>query len=668
MSRVRVLLWFLATLVVLAAGTEILRQQRATSVAVIAGPDPDVEGYDETAAESWPRPSFAEHAAPFLARHCRGCHSRERARGGIVLEAQPEADPALWRRAAAAVQAGRMPPPGRPRPEPAETDLFGLWLADALSGEDRAARAHSRRLNRSEYNNTIRDLLGIQFCPADDFPADDTSDGFDTSAGVLSVSPTLIEKYLHAAEQVVESAANDPQVWRRLSTPPVEDYIPYVLRGTPPQRNDAVKVVRPQPADDQAVSRAGEIDRTYAALQTFADRAYRRPITHTEMYRLMRFVETALNDGEQADAGLKLALKTVLVSPHFLFRMEADPDHLTSDFELAARLSYFLWSSMPDEELFRLAAAGQVRDARILVQQVRRMLRDPRSRALAENFGGQWLQTRALTGSAPDPALFPHFDNELRRAMQEETERFLDCLIRDDRSVQELLTADYTFVNERLARHYGLAGVQGSEFRRVSLAGMPRAGVLTHASVLTVTSGPTRTSPVKRGRWMLETILGAPIPAPPPGADDLKTSAGRTRTLRERLEQHRSRPECASCHAHMDPLGYALENFDAVGAWRDRDGEMTIDPSGTLPDGQRFRGVAELRAILTEQPDRFTCCLTERLLVYALGRGLTPADRPAVSRIVRHAGRNRHRFSSLLIAIVRSDLFQKHNSRPGGVP
>jgi hypothetical protein len=661
-------LWLLAALVVLAGGIEVIRQLRVPPAAAVAGPDPDVEGYDETAAEGWPRPSFAEHAAPFLARHCRGCHSRERARGGVVLDAQPGTDPALWRRVAAAVQSGRMPPAGRPRPGQAEADLFSLWLADALPGDDRAARAGIRRLNRGEYNNTIRDLVGVYFRPADDFPADDTGDGFDTIGGVLSVSPTLIEKYLLAAEKVVESAAADPQLWRRLSTPPVGDYIPYVLRGVPPLSNDAVKAPRQEPADGPTASRAAEIDRTYAALRAFADRAYRRPVTHAEMYRLMRFVEAALNGAEEADAGLKLAVKAVLVSPHFLFRIEADPDRPTSDFGLATRLSYFLWSSMPDEELFRLAAGGQLRDARTLVRQVRRMLRDPRSRALAENFGGQWLQTRALAQSAPDPALFSRFDDELRAAMQGETEHFIDFLIREDRSVLEVLTADFTFVNERLARHYGIPGVRGEEFRRVPLAGTPRAGVLTHAGVLTVTSGPTRTSPVKRGKWMLENVLGTPVPSPPPGVDDLKVQGAKALTLRERLEQHRSRVGCASCHARMDPLGYGLENFDAVGAWRDRDGETPIDPSGTLPDGQRFRGVAELRAILTEQPERFARCLTEKLLVYSLGRGLTPADRPAVNRIVRHAGRNGYRFSSLVIALVRSDPFQKRNIRPGGVP
>jgi hypothetical protein len=537
-----------------------------------------------------------------------------------------------------------------------------------VAGAERAERGSVRRLNRAEYNNTLRDLLGVSFRPADDFPADDTSDGFDTIAGALSVSPTLVEKYLLAAERAVAAAAGDPRLWRRLRTPPAQDDVPFVLRGPPPRRNDPVKGLRPDAADGAAALRALEIDRAYAALQAFTDRAYRRPVTHAEMARLMRFVETALLGGESADAGLKLAIQAVLVSPHFLFRVEAHAEGPASDFALAARLSYFLWSSTPDGELYRLAARGELREPRTLVRQVRRMLHDPRSRSLAENFGGQWLQTRALPASAPDPALFPQFDNDLRAAMRQETERFLDFLVRTDRSILELLGADYTFVNERLARHYGLAGVRGERFRRVPLAGTPRGGILTHASVLTATSGPTRTSPVKRGRWVLENILGSAVPPPPPGVDDLRAPAGPALSLRRRLEQHRSRAGCASCHARMDALGCGLENFDAVGAWRDRDGGAAVDASGELPDGQRFAGAAGLRAGLLRRPDRFARCLTEKLLVYALGRPLTAADRPAVDRIVRHAGRNGYRFSSLLVALVRSDLFLQPGHRPGAVP
>jgi hypothetical protein len=299
-----------------------------------------------------------------------------------------------------------------------------------------------------------------------------------------------------------------------------------------------------------------------------------------------------------------------------------------------------------------------------LAAQVRRMLKDPKSRALAEYFAGQWLQTRALAEAARDPVRFPGFDADLVRAMRIETELYFDHIVREDRGVVELLTADYTFVNERLARHYGIAGVSGEEFRKVSLAGTGRAGVLTHASVLTVTSGPTRTSPVRRGKWLLENVLGTPAPTPPPGVDGLKDDhGGKPATLRERFDRHRSRAECAACHARLDPLGFGLENFDAVGAWRDRDGELPIDASGMLPDGRPFHGPGELITALAERPDDFARCLTQKLFTYGLGRSLGPADRSAVDRVVRHAAQNNYRFSSLVIALVRSDPFQVRRAR-----
>jgi mono/diheme cytochrome c family protein len=630
--------------------------------------DPDVEGYDADRTADAPPPSFAAQIAPVLARYCADCHSPARAKGGFSLPAHPDetaavADRVVWQRVAEAVRSGRMPPPGKPRPTPAEFDAFTAWLDHVTAGSHNPGRVTLRRLNRAEYNNTIRDLVGVAFAPAADFPADDTGDGFDTIGDVLSVSPTLIEKYLTAAEAAIDAVAADPQLWNRLLTAPTEDYVPFVLRGAPPLRDMAIKGTLPAPADEQAAA----IERTYFALQAFADRAYRRPVTQAEMSRLMRFVEDTVNAGERADAGLKLALKAVLVSPHFLFKVELDrpADPRLTDFELATRLSYFLWSSMPDEELFRLAAGGELHDPRTLVAQVRRMLQDSRSRALAENFAGQWLQTRALAEVTRDPARFPGFNADLVQAMRTETELFFDHVVREDRGVTELLTADSTFANERLARHYGIAGVSGDQFRRVSLAGTGRAGVLTHASVLTVTAGPTRTSATKRGKWVLENVLGTPAPTPPPGVDNLKDDpGGRPATLREQLDRHRARSECASCHARLDPLGFGLENFDAVGAWRDREGDAPVDASGTLPDGRGFRDPGELIAALAERPNDFARCLAQKLLTYGLGRSLEPADRSAVDRIVRHAARNGYRFSSLVIALVRSDPFQLRGVRP----
>jgi Protein of unknown function (DUF1592)/Protein of unknown function (DUF1588)/Protein of unknown function (DUF1587)/Protein of unknown function (DUF1585)/Protein of unknown function (DUF1595) len=676
MRRTRIVLLWLCGVAALTALAVILtllaRRFEPSPRADVEAPDPDIEGYDSgTRAEHEPRPAFATQAAPFLARHCTSCHAVERPKGHVVLafpnEAAAIADLAVWSKVAEALRSGRMPPPDRPRPDPAEVSAFMAWLDGALSdgsGHRNPNRVTLRRLNRAEYNNTIRDLVGVRFRPADDFPADDSGDGFDTVGDVLSVSPTLIEKYLIAAEAVVEASAKDPELWQKLTTPPTEDYIPFVLRGVPPQRAAAVKTLRLETTNDQGAGKATEIDRAYYALQAFADRAYRCPVTHQEMYRLMRFVETALARGGGTDAGLKLAFEAILISPHFLFKMEPDPpptgpdsDRRLTDFELATRLSYFLWSSMPDEELFRLAAGGKLHDPRNLVGQVRRMLRDNKSRALAENFAGQWLQTRALAEVTRDLERFPAFDENLRQAMREETDLFFDHVARTDQNVLDLLLGEYTFVNERLAQHYGLSGVTGREFRRVSLAGTGRAGVLTHASVLTVTSGPTRTSPVKRGKWLLDNILGMPPPPPPPGADTLKDPTGTATTLRERLELHRSRPECASCHARMDPLGYGLESFDAVGTWREREGNAPVDASGTMPDGRPFRGASELRTRLAEKPDDFVRCLTEKLMTYALGRGLTLSDRPAIDWVVRHAARNNYRFFSLVIALVRSNVF-----------
>jgi Protein of unknown function (DUF1592)/Protein of unknown function (DUF1588)/Protein of unknown function (DUF1587)/Protein of unknown function (DUF1585)/Protein of unknown function (DUF1595)/Planctomycete cytochrome C len=669
MSRRRLTLGLGIALVAAAAGIMLPRPafRHDSAPAKIEGPawDPDVDGEVDAPAQDGPPLNFAAHVEPVLARFCSGCHNPERAKGGFVLAAYPNeaaaaADHGVWERVARAVRSGLMPPADRPRPDAAESAAFTAWLDKAASPAGVSGRVTLRRLNRTEYNNTIRTLFGIEFRPADDFPADDTGEGFDTIGDVLSVSPTLVEKYLTAAESVIATAARDSRAWKRIANPPAEDYIPFVLRGVPPQRANAVKDARIV-ADD----RAAEIDRTYSALQAFADRAYRRPVTHPEMYRLMRFVETALNQGEGIEAGFQLALKAILLSPHFLFKVEADPALVRggqipngaarrlTDFELATRLSYFLWSSMPDEELFRAAARGALHESRTLAAEVRRMLRDPKSRALAENFASQWLQTRALDEVTRDPAQFPAFDPNLVRAMRAETELFFDHVVRDDRSVLELLTGDYTFVNERLARHYGIAEVSGEDYRQVSLTGTGRAGVITHASILTITSGPTRTSPVKRGKWLLENVLGVSAPAPPPGVDGLKDDRdGNPATLRERLARHRSRAECASCHARLDPLGYGLENFDAVGAWRERDGADPIDPSGALPDGRSFRGAGELNSALADRPADFTRCLTRKLLTYALGRPLGPGDQPAVDQIARHAARNRYRFSSLTIALV----------------
>jgi len=365
--------------------------------------------------------------------------------------------------------------------------------------------------------------------------------------------------------------------------------------------------------------------------------------------------------GDLFDEGIRLALQAVLVSPSFLFRIERKPaaGSEVDEYALASRLSYFLWSSMPDEVLLRAAADKTLRKPDVLAAQVRRMLADPKSSALVDNFASQWLQLRALARSAPDPERFPKVDEELLDFMKKETTLLVQAVIREDRSVLDFLNANFTYLNGALARHYGIPGVSGEDFRRVELAGDQRRGVLTHGSVLTVSSYPTRTSPVLRGKWVLDNLLGTPPPPPPPEVPELTESGvGASVSLRERLEQHRANPACASCHEQMDPIGFGLETFDAVGAWRTHDGKIPIDASGKLPNGRSFRGPGELIANLGANPELFTRNITERLLTYALGRGLEQDDAPAVEQICRRLAPDNHRFLSLVLAIVNSRPFQ----------
>jgi hypothetical protein len=397
----------------------------------------------------------------------------------------------------------------------------------------------------------------------------------------------------------------------------------------------------------------------------FAKRAYRRPVTAAEVERLMRLYDLGRKNGETFEGAVAQALKAVLVSPNFLFRGELQPEpdnpksvHAVNEFALASRLSYFLWSTMPDDELFALAERGQLR--RNLDAQVRRMLKDPKSKALVENFAGQWLQLRNLAIIQPDKKLFPGYDAKLRAAMARETELLFEHVMRQDRSVFEFLTADYTFVNERLARHYGIAGVSGEEFQRVNLKGTPRAGVLTHASILTLTSNPTRTSPVKRGKWVLENLLATPPPPPAPNVPELEDQKQLTGTLRQKMEQHRANPTCASCHTKMDAIGFGLENYDAIGAFRAQDAGAAIDPSGELSATEKFQGPVDLAKLLaTKKQDDYVRCLVEKMLTYALGRGLEYYDRNAVKSIADGLAKRRHTFSGLVLEVVNSVPFQK---------
>jgi hypothetical protein len=736
-----------------------------------------------------PPAGFDKTVQPVLAKTCAPCHNDQLSSGGLNLKAF--INPAslaehrdAWERILGKVRSGEMPPKGVPRPEPQIKALM-QFLEDEFERADRRmppdpGRVTARRLNRVEYSNTIRDLLGVDFRAEKDFPTDDSGHGFDNIGDVLTISPVLMEKYIHAAERISSRAIGaDPlpkkpleyeysrrnRNIRRLDASAIEaahrvewdgEYIirvglsgerardakpvqfefrmdgkllhsmmvetkpsglvyfnPYseaemrlflpegdhvfraafvndeFIKTIPPadalsdKRNkfpSSITFQGPYPANVEKASRkrilicdpesgAACVDRI---VSTLARRAYRRPVTKAEIAALTRFVGLAKAEGQTAEQGVQLAIQAMLVSPHFLFRIERNPaptDPLrvnrVSDVELASRLSYFLWSSMPDDTLLAVAESGKLRAPGVLAAQVDRMLKDERSAALAANFAGQWLETRNLDTVNPDPTRFPEWGPELREAMRTETRMFFDAMLRENRPVSEFLDARFTFLNERLAKHYGIEGVDGPDFRRVDLTTDQRGGILSHASVLTVSSYPTRTSPVIRGKWVLENILGAPPPPPPdnvPAIDD--GTVGLTGSTRQKLEQHRADPTCASCHTRMDNLGFGLENYDAVGKWRTTEGKFPVDATGELPGGKTFRNPAELRVLLLDDLPEFSRTLTEKMLTYALGRGLERYDRRTVTDIQRKLAANGYRFRTLVDEIVASLPFQ---SRRGEV-
>jgi hypothetical protein len=436
---------------------------------------------------------------------------------------------------------------------------------------------------------------------------------------------------------------------------------PYNVQGpgTTPSRERIFLCHPAQDAEEQAC--AAKI------ISNFAHRAYRRPPTADDLQQLLALYRLGAESGG-FEAGVRLTLQKILVSPEFIFRMEFDPPdaapgsvYRISDVELASRLSFFLWSSIPDDELLAVAERGGLGDASVLEGQVRRMLADPRARALVTNFAGQWLFLRNIARIQPDPAAFPSFDENLRQALGQETELLIESTLREDRSVVDLLTTDYTFVNQRLAEHYGIEGIYGSEFRRVAITDPKRKGLLGQASILAVTSYPNRTAPTIRGKWVLEQLLGLPPPPPPPNVPSLKEDATtRTLSMRQRMEQHRANPNCAVCHRVMDPIGFSLENFDGLGRWRDSigGGAGRIDSAGALPDGTRFDGPEGLRDVLLSKKDQFVETFAERLMTYALGRGVEEYDGSALRKITRQAAANDNRWSSIILGIVKSAPFQ----------
>ena len=787
---------------------------------------------------------FDKTIQPFLTENCIACHNTKKASGELNLELFKTAAAVLehrdqWEHVLLKLRTGEMPPKGLPRPDAAELKAVMSWLEAEFERADRMAkpdpgRVTARRLNRAEYNNTVRDLLGVSFKPADDFPQDDSGYGFDNIGDVLSLSPVLMEKYLTAAETVARTAVFGaeqlkPRVERlrpptgriKSSTTPLTDYdltglslpnswhythrfpaeadynfkvflggvrpagsepLPLALwidgkqvqhfdfdpdgiasfsedrqdfgsmtydfrarvpagdhwvaisiqrlyEGLPPSYNGPNPSKRPIPpkpefrvpkrplpperiaelkkqfearmAEKVPVNEArvtgvdviGPYNQTKGAsadsqkkvfvcghteghhqptcaskiIGNLAHHAYRRPVAPEEISKLSALVAMAQKQGDSFEEGLVQAIQAMLVSPHFLFRIEQDRKATTAEamrpvgqHELASRLSYFLWSSMPDDELLRLADEQKLRKPEVLAAQVQRMLKDPKSSSLVENFAGQWLELRRLESAKPDRERFPQFDEYFRMSIRRETESFFEYIVRQDRPLLDFIDADYTFLNERLARFYNIPGVTGPEFRKVTLpADCNRGGILTQASVLTVSSYATRTSVVLRGKWVLENVLNAPPPPPPPGVPLLdETKIGSAASLRQQMELHRTNPTCAACHARLDPLGFGLENFDAIGGWRSMDGKFPIDPSGILPDGRSFNGIAGLKTILKADRNAFTEGVTDKLLTYALGRGLERYDRVTVKQIARNVAAKEYKFSSLVMEIVNSLPFQ----------
>jgi hypothetical protein len=503
-------------------------------------------------------------------------------------------------------------------------------------GPSDPGRVTLRRLSRLEYDNTVRDLTGTTLRPAEQFPADDIAHGFDNNGDALSLSPLHLFMYQRAAEAIAEEA----------------------VRPGNPQRA-RLFVCQPITGRDQLCTRR--------ILEAFARRAWRRPVTGEELDRLNALAAEAQEQG--FEQGIALGLQAVLLSPHFLFRVELDPDpaslapHRLTDHELAARLSYFLWSSTPDDTLLALADAGRLGRENELRAQVARMLDSTRSAALLDGFVTQWLQLGKLSAFMPDPGLYPDLDDELRQAMRTETRLFLqEFLSPGGPPAERLLTADFTYLNGRLARHYGLP-FAGSGFRRVLLRGGVRGGLLTQGSLLAGTSLPTRTSPVKRGKWVLEQLLCSDVPPPPPGVEGLPGADDSPGTLRQRLEEHRRKPACASCHSLMDPIGLALENFDAIGAFRGEDQGEPIDASGVLPDGTPIRGPRELAAALARD-SRFGRCLVQKLYTYALGRTPTPDDQERITQMTMQSSHSGHRLRELITGIVLSDAFRSRRGEP----
>jgi hypothetical protein len=590
---------------------------------------------------------------PLLQNFCYRCHNDEKHKNDVNL-ARDE-NPRLiarnrkvWLKALEMLEKKEMPPEDERQPSDAQRQQIAAFIRKTLGtldcGDARdPGKPVVRRLNRAEYDNAIRELTGLDLRLSDGFSPDATGYGFDTIADALAMSPVIVEQHHAAARKVLAELID--------------------RREANARAHEKVFFVKPS-------KETAERDAARRVVERFALKAFRRPADAAFVDKLLGLYDKARANGEAHEGAVRPMLLAVLISPRFLMRIEtARPDvkgpYPVDDYDLATRLSFFLWSGPPDDDLLELAAKGTLRAPEVLDAQARRMLADPRSRALGENFIGQWLQLRGLSSHRPDPKAFPQFTDSLRAAMQQELDLFLGEVVRQDRPVTELIDADYTYVNEELARHYGLEGIRGTEMRRVALPDHRRGGVLTSAAVLMLQSDPDRNNVPRRGNYIAGAILGAPPPPPPPDVPALEDSrkAGEPRTMRQILEVHRKKPDCAGCHAKIDPLGFGLENYDAIGRWRDRESGAPIDASGVLPGGRKFDGPVELKKILLERREAFLRTMVENLLIYALGRGLQIEDECVVLDALKAAAAGEYRFSTLALTIVRSHPF-RHRKNP----
>lgn len=747
----------------------------------------------ETSQQSQERTvSFAKDVRPQMQKWCAGCHTGKNPPANVdPLKAKTDADvqkdDVTWERIARAIRSGHMPPEGSPQPTQEQRTFLVSAIESIISGNCTLrdpGRVTIRRLNKAEYVNTIRDLMGVNFRGAEGFPSDDVGYGFDNIGDVLTLSPLHLEKYLDAAETIVAEAIALPGA----KTTRIEaSFLPAAQGTNPTNEGDrsfftnavinldhdfklagayrirvhafgqqagpeacrmrisvgsngqdfTVSAIAEKPADYEfpvevaagrrrigiaftndfydpdnpnprqrdrnLIVRHVEIigpfgdkvalppsttrwipqqpapgqEREFAKryLTAFASRAFRRPVESEELDGLLRVFDVAHKFKEPFNRSMQVAMTAVLVSPQFLFRAELDPkpndakaSRELNGWELASRLSYFLWSSLPDEELVQLAQTKRLTDPKTLEAQVDRMLKDPKAKALGDNFAAQWLQLRKLADFRPDPRSYTSFSPTIRSAMLTESLMFFNDIVAHDRSILEFLESRHTFVNNALAAYYDIPGVQSNEFRRVELPNNTRGGLLGQGSILTLTSNPTRTSPTKRGKWVLEQILGTPPPPPPPGADVLAPAKPGTalKTLRQQMDAHRQKPDCMSCHSRMDPLGFGLENYDAVGRWRFRDTDETeIDSTGVLPDGTKFSGPAELRQVLLSRKDQFAHALSEKLMIYALGRGVTLRDDCSIDEVTARVKQENFRISAIIKGIVLSEPFRMRRGDGG---